>query len=51
MRKPEVRRPRGRPRHGWEDNIKMDLTRGMGCMYWIDLAQNRDKWQTLVNTR
>jgi len=49
VRKPEGRRPLGRPRHRWEDNIKMDLQEvgcvGMGCM---DLAQYRDRWRVLV---
>ena len=43
--KPEGKRPRGRPRHRWEDNIKMDLQE-VGCggeMDWIDLAQDRDR--------
>jgi hypothetical protein len=49
--KPEGRRPLGRPRRRWVDNIKMDL-RVIGCdgMDWIDLVQNRDKWRALVNT-
>ena len=49
--KPEGKRPLGRPRHRWEDNIKMDL-QGVGCggMDWIELAQDRDKWRALVNT-
>ena len=39
--KPEGKRPLGRPRRGWEDNIKMDLEEmGSGGMYWIDLAQD-----------
>jgi hypothetical protein len=40
---PEGKRPLGRPRHEWVDNIKMDLT-GIGCddMDWVDLAQDRD---------
>jgi len=48
--KPEGKRPLGRPRHRWGDNIKMDLQE-MGCegMDWIDVAQDRDKWQALVN--
>jgi hypothetical protein len=42
--KPEGRRPLGRPRHNWEDNIKMDLREvGWGGVDWIDLAQNRDR--------
>jgi hypothetical protein len=49
--KPEGRRPLGRPRHSWEDNIKMDLREiGWGGMDWIDLAQDRDQWRALVNT-
>jgi hypothetical protein len=43
--KPEGRRPLGRPRHRWEDNIKMDLREiGFGDVDWIHLAQDRDKW-------
>jgi hypothetical protein len=47
--KPEGKRPLGRPRCRWADNIKMDL-REMGGMDWIDLAQDRDQWRALVNT-
>ena len=48
--KPEGKRPLGRPRHRWEDNIKMDLQEvGCGGMDWIELAQDRDRWQPLVN--
>ena len=48
--KPEGKRPRGRPRRRWEDNIKMDLQEvGFEGMGWIDLAQNRCKWRALVN--
>jgi hypothetical protein len=48
--KPEGRRPLGRPRHRWEDNIKMDLQEvGWGGMDWINLAQDRDRWRALVN--
>ena len=48
--KPGVKRPLGRPRHRWEDNIKMDLNEvGCGSMDWIELAQNRDIWLALVN--
>jgi len=44
------KRPLGRPRHRWEDNIKMDLQEvGCGGMDWIELAQDRDRWQALVN--
>ena len=49
MGKPEGKRPRGRPRLRWKDNIKMDLQAvGCGGMDWIDLAQNRDRWWALV---
>jgi hypothetical protein len=49
MRKTEGKRLLGRLRHRWED-IKMYLQRdGYGGMDWIDLAQNRDRWQALVN--
>ena len=48
--KPEGKRPLGRPRRRWEDNIKMDLQEvGCGGMDWIELAQDRDTWRTLVN--
>ena len=48
--KPQGRRPLGRRRHRWEDNIKMDL-QGVRCggRDWIDLAQERDRWWALVN--
>ena len=50
--KPEGKRPLGRPRRRWEDNIKMDLQEvGRGCRDWMDLAQDReDRWQALVST-
>jgi hypothetical protein len=49
--KPEGKRPLGRPRRRWMDNIKMDLREiGRGGMDWIDLAQVRDQWRALVNT-
>jgi hypothetical protein len=49
--KPEGRRPLGRPRRRWEDNIKRDLREvGGGCGYWTERAQDRDSWRTLVNT-
>jgi hypothetical protein len=44
--KPEAKRPQGRPRHRWEDNIKMDFReKGWGGMDWIDQAQDRDHWR------
>jgi hypothetical protein len=47
--KAEGKRPQGRPRHKWEDNIRMDLREiGWGGMDWIDLAQDRDQWRALV---
>ena len=48
--KPEGRRPLGRPRRRWVDNIRMDLQE-VGCGYtdWIGLAQDRDRWRTLVS--
>jgi len=48
--KPEGKRPLGRPRHRWEDNIKMDL-QAVGCagLDWIDVAQDRDRWRAVVN--
>ena len=50
MGKPEGKRPLGRPRPRWEDNIKMDLQEvGYGNMDWIELAQDRDNWRALVN--
>jgi hypothetical protein len=49
--KPEGRRPLGRPRRRWMDNIKMDL-REIGCDGgdWIDLARDKDQWRALMNT-
>jgi len=48
--KPEGRRPLGRPRHRWEDNIKMDLKEvGGGFGDWMELAQDRDRWRALVS--
>jgi hypothetical protein len=49
--KPEGKRPLGRPRLRWVDNIKMDLRAiRWGGMDWIELAQDRDQWRALVNT-
>jgi hypothetical protein len=51
VRKPEGRRPLGRPRRRWEDNIKMDLREvGCGGADWVDLAQDRNRWRAVVNT-
>ena len=48
--KPEGKRPHGRPRRRWEDNIKMDLQDvGCGGMDWIELAHDNDRWRVLVN--
>jgi len=48
--KPERKRPLGRPKHRWEDNIKMVLQElGCGGMDWIELAQDRYRWWILVN--
>ena len=48
--KPEGKRPLGRPRRRWEDNIKMDLQEvGCGGVDWADLAQDRDRSRALVN--
>jgi len=48
--KPEGKRPLGRPRLRWEDNIKLDIREvGCGGMDWINLAQDRDRWRALVN--
>jgi hypothetical protein len=49
--KPEGKRPLGRPRHRWENNIKVELPEvGGGCGDCMELAQDRDKWRTLVST-
>jgi hypothetical protein len=51
VRKPEGKRPVGRPRRRWVDNIKMDLREiGWDGVDWIELAQDRDQWRALVNT-
>ena len=48
--KPEGKRPLGRPRRRWVDNIRMDLQEvGCGYMDWIGLAQDRDRWRMLVS--
>ena len=49
--KPEGKRPMGRTRPRWEDNIQMDLqeVRG-GCGDWMELAQDMDRWRALVST-
>jgi hypothetical protein len=48
--RPEGRRPLGRPMCRWEDNIKMDLREiGFGNVDWIHLAQDRNRWQALMN--
>ena len=48
--KPEGKRPLGRPRHRWEENIKMDIQEvGCGGVEWIELDQDRGWWQPLVN--
>ena len=50
VRQPEGKRPLGRPRRRWEDNIKLYLQEvGCGGMDWNDLAQDRDRWRSLVN--
>ena len=49
--KREGKRPLGRPRGKWEDNIKMDLQEvGGSCGYWMELAQDRERWRVLVST-
>ena len=49
--KPEGKRPMGRPRRRWDNNIKMGLEEvGGGCGDWMELAQDRDRWRALVST-
>jgi hypothetical protein len=49
--KPEVKRPLGRPRRKWVDNIKIDLGEiGLNGLNWIELVQDRDQWRALVYT-
>ena len=49
--RPEGKRPLGRPRRRWENNIKMDLQEvGGGCGDWMESAQYRDSWRALVST-
>jgi hypothetical protein len=50
VRKPEGKRPLGRPRRGWEDNINLGFQEvECGVMDWIELAQDWDSWRALVN--
>jgi len=48
--KPEGKRPLGRPRRRWEDNIKMDLREVGGVGDWMELAQDKHRWQAIVST-
>jgi hypothetical protein len=49
--RPECKRPLGRPRHRWENNIKMDISEiGINGAKWIQLAQDRVQWRAFVNT-
>jgi hypothetical protein len=51
LEKPDGKRPLGRPRRRWEDNMKMDLLEvGGSCGDWMELAQDRDRWRALVST-
>jgi hypothetical protein len=48
--KPEGKRPLGRPRHRWEDGIRMDLGEiGLGAVDWIRLSPDRDRWRAVVS--
>jgi len=48
--KPDEKKPLGRPRRGWVENIRMDLQEvGCGYMDWIGLTKDRDRWRTLVS--
>jgi hypothetical protein len=48
--KPEGKRPLGRPRHRWEDGIRMDIREiGLGGLDWIRLSQDRDRWRAVVS--
>ena len=48
--KPEGKRPLGRPRRRWEDNVKIDLQEVGEGGDWMELAQDRDRWRALVDT-
>ena len=49
--KPEGKRPLGKPRRRWEDNIKTDLQEvGRGCEDWMELVKDRDRWRALVSS-
>jgi hypothetical protein len=50
VRKPEGKRPLGRPRYKWENNFQMDFQDVRGCGVWMELAQDRDRWRALVST-
>jgi hypothetical protein len=51
VRKPEGKKPLGRPRRRWEDGIRMDLREtGWRSVEWIQLARDRDQWRALVST-
>jgi hypothetical protein len=51
VRKPEGKRPLGRPKHRWMDNSKKDLLQiGLSVVDWTGLAQDRDRWRALVNS-